>query len=746
MKWMKEFMANPVDGRTSEAVLSDLRATCQKMRELIKRKSPQALVGFFWTQVLMSLIGRHKPDKDGHGLPSFSHQENSILFAMEYVHASVSVDGVTEEPEEFDEAAAQAIIGLSDQALKLCFEYQMTATTQENAAVSIEDSRLAFQILSNWVMIRGRRFQVQEEEFFAYVLAPHDAEIQSTYGITSANLASQLQKIANAPRVGFDDARFRMIQLMKDSGFDEKLKPEEISAAIEKTKAVSPEVAKEAASIFDDMFNGGLFNLSKHADLPDALLADLAFVPGENTEFDDASEISGTPFKTLPARVKPLVKLTDGYFCTEPNFIRDASYRSLQRALIHRNADYREEWNTRQKRMSEDAFADLMSGHLKGASIFKDVYYPIGKKQWAETDCVVILGDVLINIEAKAGAEALAAPAESLKSHIRTIEKLVRDAYKQTKRFIDYLYSRPEAPLYERRPDGKYREVARVRVREIRKVFAIGLTVEAFTPFSASIKESADVTAIQGQHDFISLSIDDLMVIRRILRGTGEFLHYLDVRQVLASMKNVMLFDEMDHLGAYISQNRIDQRLKEMIAEHKADQIWVDGMDQDVIGPYFSDPDWPDVTPPAQEYPAKTQELLNALEAGMGKHWLDADSFIRNMSGEGRAQFSENFASAFPILRARPITFFAIKGDEVAVFGLMRFDVPELREMIALKADALSLAFGVDRMRLFELSVNSDQSISSARMQWIKKPSILRADYSELLAEAAVLKAKMKPL
>ncbi len=494
------------------------------------------------------------------------------------------------------------------------------------------------------------------------------------------------------------------------------------------------------------MFNGGLFKLNKQGKLPVELLDDLSFRPASNTEFVDGSEISGTPFKTLPARVKPAIKLGGDYYCTEPNFIRDASYRSIQRSLMDRNPDYREEWNKLQKRMSEDAFADLMSDHLKNAIVLKDVYYPLGNKQWAETDCVILIGDVLINIEAKAGSEALAAPAENLKSHVRSIEKLVRSAYKQSKRFLEYVYSRPEAPLYKLRSDGKYEEVARVKQRDLRKVFPIGLTVEAFTPFSASIKESEDVTAIQGMHDFISLSIDDLMVIRRLLRGTGEFLHYLDVRQGLAGMKNVMLFDEIDHLGSYISQNRADQRLREMIDEHSVHQVWVDGMDQDVIAPYFANPDWPNGEKPTQEYPPRTLELLNALESVGDVGWLEADSFIRDLSGEGRQQFDTNYEAAFQILKAKPTTFFAIGGEVVAVFGIMRMDLPELRTELRGKAEALCLTFGVAKIRLFELTARPNGTIVSARMCWVLPPTVLRADYGEIVKEAERLKTKFKPL
>lgn len=707
---------------------------------------PQALVGYLWAQVLMSLIGRHNQDHDGDGLPSVSPHENSLLFAMEYVHATVSVDGLPESFSEFDENAAKEIVKLSQEALALCFQYAMTGPRLSSITPKLKDERLAFQILSNWVLIRGRRYQVMEEEFFQYVLQPHEEAIKKTYGIGSAELAADLQKAANAPRVGFDDARSRMIEIMKLVDSDQANDPGDMQATIEKAKEKHPEIAKEAASIFEDMFNGGLFNLTKQTDIPPTLLADLAFEPAENEEFDDGSIVSGTPFKTLPARVKPLLKLGNEFYCTEPNFIRDASYRAIQRALIRRNPEYKEDWNRLQKEMSESALPNLMSNHLNGAQVLKDVYYPIGKKQWAETDCVILLEDVLINVEAKAGSEALSAPAENLRGHIDRVGDLVEKAYLQSKRFIDYLHSRDEAPLYEKLPDGKYREVFRVQSQKLRKIFPIGLTIEAFTPFSAAIKENDHVNPIQDRHNFISLSIDDLMVIRRLLAGTGEFLHYLDVRQALAGLKNVMLFDEMDHLGIYISQNRADQRLRDMIDEHKADQVWVDGMDEDVIGPYFSNPDWPNVKVPAQVYPAKTAELLQALDKAGAPGWLEADSFIRDLSGEGRIQFSENYERVFPILKERPATFFAIGGGATAVFGLMRGGSKEIREFVTLKAEAAALAFGTPRLRLFELIVRPDKSIQFVQMRWVTSPPAIRTDYGTVLEEARRLKAKLKPI
>jgi hypothetical protein len=353
---------------------------------------------------------------------------------------------------------------------------------------------------------------------------------------------------------------------------------------------------------------------------------------------------------------------------------------------------------------------------------------------------------VLVNIEAKAGAEALAAPAESLASHIRTIEKLILDAYKQCKRFLQYVFSAEEAPIYRKLPSGKYFEVARIRSDQLRKVFPIGLTVEGFTPFSAGIKETYEISTVTGKHHFFSMSIDDLFVIRRILRGTGEFLHYLDVRQSLASMKDVMLFDEIDHLGAYVSRNRADAKIKEMMREHGADHIWVDGMDQDVIAPYFMHADWPNCPVPSQKYPEKTLELLSALERCGGSCWLDADSFIRDHSNEGREDFASNFAKVAPTLTRLPWTFFALSGEEAALFGLVRSENSESRAALRRKAEAVCLALGVREVRLFILVVSSSMAISSARMEKIKAPPLFRADFPALQHEANLLRSKIARL
>jgi hypothetical protein len=109
---------------------------------------------------------------------------------------------------------------------------------------------------------------------------------------------------------------------------------------------------------------------------------------------------------------------------------------------------------------------------------------------------------------------AMQSPATNFASHIRTIRELVLKAYRQCSRLIEYLAIGGDQPIF-RLTEGKYEEVAKINLNNFRCVFPIGLTVEAFTPFSAMCKEIPEVVPILGRHAFISVSVDDLFVLGR---------------------------------------------------------------------------------------------------------------------------------------------------------------------------------------------------------------------------------------
>ncbi len=106
--------------------------------------------------------------------------------------------------------------------------------------------------------------------------------------------------------------------------------------AIAAWAAGHPERHRAATLGMDDMLRGGICNVSRHTQLPPALLADLAYERGEDTEFFAEGPYCGTPFRTLPARKKPLIKIDNDYYGVDTCLTRDASYRALLWNLLRR--------------------------------------------------------------------------------------------------------------------------------------------------------------------------------------------------------------------------------------------------------------------------------------------------------------------------------------------------------------------------------------------------------------------------
>jgi hypothetical protein len=156
-------------------------------------------------------------------------------------------------------------------------------------------------------------------------------------------------------------------------------------------------------------------------------------------------------------------------------------------------------------------------------------------------------------------------------------------------------------------------------------------------------KEIPEVVPILGAHPFISMSVDDLFVLNRFLPSTGELFHYLEVRQAVAGMPKVMIFDEIDHLGAYITRNRFDQDMREHL--EKFDFVTWDSF-SDVVDRHFEKEDWRTAPVRSQTYPSELASLLEVLNRSRpraGDRCIPA-KLIRRLTGKSRNGPSRPYA------------------------------------------------------------------------------------------------------
>lgn len=675
------------------SLLKDMETTAARMRELIVVMPPHDLLGYIYAQRMKSMpdqsVDQEKREEDGR-----SDLINENQFLLEYVHAVLASDVAPAEM-TFDEAQCAELFELGSKLREQAMFFAMaTSADTKDGVFGPDTAEIEFRAKSTWVMLRGNRYQVLEEEFYRYVLAPHNEVLKEVYGVGAADIAEGFQAMADAMRSGHADAIAEIITQFEAVQAFAAVQGKPLEGVMEAWIAANAEQSKAAGRAMDDMFRGGSANVSRHTKLPPALLADLGYRRGEETEFFAAGDFAGTPFRTLPARKKPLIQLGLDYYAVDPCFARDAGYRALLYNLLQREPDYKKAFEDRQKTMSEAAFADILASQLPGATVFQEVYYKDpASKQWSENDTLILIDDVLFLVEAKAGAAAtIASPALDFSRHAQSVQDLVLKAYKQCERFFSYLNSADEVLLFHL-ANGKYEECGRVRRSDYRVMVPIGLTVESFSPFSAYCKELPQIEPLLGKHAFVSLSIDDLFVLKRFLPTAGSFAHYMEVRQAVAGIRRAHLFDEIDHLGTYLKRNRFDQDIADQLQGGQANMVVIFGGMSESVDRSFEGEDWETRPLPTQEFPEEVLKLLEALGDTRARGWLSADSHIRDLGEESRNNLARMLFDLRRTLNQHPARYFILSGDCEPIFvWLQQYDQQIDWTKVNDKASAAALA------------------------------------------------------
>lgn len=726
----------PSEARLAEEI-GELEMMAQRLRELIASQPPKELLGYIYAFMLLGRTEAETDTESGDATWAPPGEElDDAQFLLEYVHA-VLVTTPVASTAHLDEGVCADITRLANELKQRCMLTAMLiAIHSSNAQFGEGTKDLMFRALSTWVLLRGHRYQVLEEEFFRFALAPHDEALKRAYGVGAVEIAAGVQAIADTVRTGHAQAAQALEQSIADAHDFVEKRGLTLAEGMAQWKAEASESADAAGKALADLLQGGICNVRRHTALPSTLLDDLSYDVAEETEFFAAGPYAGTPFRTLPARKKPLIKLDGEPYLTDPSFARDAAYRAILHNLLLRDPVYADEFKQGQKQWSESAFVNVFQSQLDGAQVLNEAYYR-HDGNWYENDTLVLLDGVLLLIEAKAGAAAtIASPASDFDRHARAVKDLIVKAYVQCRRFLEYLASAEEVPLFALR-DGSYEEVARVRLADYWLVLPIGLTIESYSPFSTGSNKLPGVRPILGKHPYLSVAVDELLVLSRLLPSAGVLMHYLRIRQEAAGMKELFLFDELDYLGAYLKQNRFSDQPREQIAEG-ANLVVLDGMST-IVDEYFARHDWSSTSPPSQPIPEEFGMLLEALDRTRAPGWIEADGLLRDYDEPTRNDLSRSLALFRASLDQHRRRYFAFGGESGLLIWLHRAsdepDVAAARE----KAHALAVAICASRVLLLVVGANRG-SYASATAHWVQSggeiSEAVRADAEAMVRHA----------
>lgn len=554
-----------------EGVVAEIDSLVESISALVSELPPADLMRRAWWEASLCMIGLTSELEIG--------MEAAIgLRMIDYIQSVIA--GVSRSSIQRSEVTQDDWGRLCQYIERLfqliVFDYHVSALAKARSegkgeAPVVEEFKYRAQVF--WCMVRGERYHAHQPSYLSDMFLPFSGVFQELFSISAEDFVAEITKIWRSHTFGIaealDELELFHEDVMKELGIaiedDSAItSPEEIARVIE-CRGWSDRKEK----LLGRLFGLDLFDVQKLTSLPEALLEEMAWSPGEDKDFFSPGPMSGWPLRVWPIFRRPFLKLDGRYFCFDLGGLFDRLYRVMQRIVTKNGPTYAQRWNSIQKRNSEDLPFKYFRKLLPGAVEYRSICYPgpkLGKAGWCEADGLIAYDDHLFIIEVKAGAFTHTPPAMDFPAYVASLENLVLRPVDQGRRFLDYLREADEVPIY----DESHRQVGSICLRDFRHVTICAVTLDPFTELAAQAQHLRGLGIDVGLDPVWVISVDDLRVYSDVFKNPLVFLHYVEQRMMACRSDLLRVDDELDHLGLYLEHNNYSQYAKEVVGDSGA--------------------------------------------------------------------------------------------------------------------------------------------------------------------------------
>ncbi len=608
-----------------------------------------------------------------------------------------------------------------DEVFSLLLPYFIVATSKRQMEESYDDEweKLFTRAQMNWCFVKGDRHLNHMYAHFKPLLETHNEVFIKLFGISANQFVDEIEKIKNALTYGLFDSVSEISQLhrrffdrLEEDPLDNFNAPDIGNFFRDKLKEFDYlERFEEALGKFIGL---DLFDLEKVTDLPSGLLDNLAWEPGENVEFLTQEPYKGWPLNLWPTWNRPFLEVEGKYYCFDLYSLSDNLYRAIQKMIYRLEPSYKETWNRNQQAVSEQLPLTLFSNLLPGATILPNIHYrwKTGQTQslnWSECDGLVIYDDHLFILEVKAGAFTYTPPATDAPAFIESIKSLLLKPVKQGQHFLDYLRSSKSVPIF----DESHNQLGTLSNNDFRVTTICCITLDQITELSA---KSGHLQAVEGGvkgGNIWTVSIDDLRVYADLLGNPLQFLHFIEQRHKAFDSHEIILDDELDHLGLYLHHNCYARHAQKRFPRSDL-AVWVGYTDE--IDKYYSSLlSGEEASSPNQEMPEILRQVLTILAAKKSHGRARVASKLLDMSGKARNDFGQMVDEGLSRtqLRKRPQPF-SILG-EVKITGYCHLSELRFTNSFNIKEHVMAnmLLVNESERLLLELYFDSDLRLTN---------------------------------
>ena len=471
-------------------VVEEIDTLVSEVKDIIKVLPPEQLLQRAWWEKAMVLIRTDEEDEIGEEDLFASHMIDYVQSVIASVPpAKDLLDNVTDEE--------WGLLGNKIEQLfrKIGTDYQICRIAKDRANdpnLDMDFEKFQFRTQFYWCNVRGNRYQVHDLAYLEDMFLPHTEVFQELFGISGDRFVTEIKKILCALSFGIQDLFEDLDQFQHDTMDAIAKKVDELPSDYKpNTPDLMSDVLKENAwenrgnDIFGRLLGMKLFDVQETTDLPEKLLEQLSWLPGEDKDFFANGEFCGWPLRIWPVFKRPFIRLEGQYYCFDLNSLRDNLYRVMQRIIMRLKPDYQEIWNTIQQKQSEDLPFKHLEHLLPGAKVLREVYYrgktDKGGTDWCEADGLLIYDDHLFIVEARSGAFTYTPPATDFQAYIESLKNLVLKPSMQGRRFLNYLGGAESVPLFDR----DHKQIDKLRKSDFRHIIICAVTVDPFTELAA---------------------------------------------------------------------------------------------------------------------------------------------------------------------------------------------------------------------------------------------------------------------
>lgn len=550
-----------------ERLASRHHDVCKEIDEIVQRIAV-AVAGFSPLPLLHRAYWEYLPSTMGvQSEVEVGKEGVEKRFIVEYLQSMICAvaPNIQQSEQATDAEWASLTADIVNLLTKITSEYFISRAAWAKLTDSSYDERrehYSVQAQFHWLGVRGDRYLCHDVPHFRDLLSPHDAQFRKLFGVSADEVIQGIEQIIGKFSRGPRDA-FEALDDFRTKTLDAFEKYVDSTDAMGAPADLMDEVIQANGwedwrdRVLGDAIGYGLFDMEAVTGWPRPLLDCLSWHPGEDSQFLALGPFCGWPLRVLPIWKRPFLKIGDRHYSFGVYPLTDHGYRIFQRILTTLDPAYRETWNALQKDVSESLPLSLLGRLLPGATVYQSVHYQwstggyAGKKQWCETDGLLIYDDHLIVVEVKAGAFTQTPPSSDFPAYIDSLDALLRKPSAQTDRFCAYFSSNPRVTIY----DSEHSSMGTLECDTFRVVTRCCVTLDQLTEFAARAENLHELGVNVGSNPVWTVSVDDLRVLADVIDNPLVFCHFLEQRAAAFSSPALQTDDELDHLALYLSHN-----------------------------------------------------------------------------------------------------------------------------------------------------------------------------------------------